>query len=321
MNPLLRRLAMLRLKVRFLDGWLGICALVALILGVGVSVGLLDFWVHLPSLVRAVFLVGLLLCSGFVAYRYLINPFSKPCDNLSLALRIEEVYPELNDSLASTVQFLQQPKGEQARVGGSEALRERTVQEAMQKADQCDFSRILNRRAAVLFGAGACCVLLSAALVVGSNRPYARIAFWRFVEPFGMHTWTRITVARQAPLEMLEHQAEEDKWKKIEPKEMDRIAKGRPYFIKVNLEGQMPRKPEAKVEIRGTIRSEKTVPLQVGADNLSVSFTTAIDMTQQPQRFFEFRILANDGAFPPRSGTWHKVEVLPPPKLVEPPQI
>jgi hypothetical protein len=321
MNPLLRRLATLRLKVRFLDGWLGICALVALILGVGVSVGLLDFWVHLPSLVRAVFLVGLLLCSGFVAYRYLIKPFSKPCDNLNLALRIEEVYPELNDSLASTVQFLQEPKGEQARVGGSEALRERTVQEAMQKADQCDFSRILNRRAAVLFGAGACCILLSAALVVVSNRPYAKIAFWRFVEPFGMHTWTRITVARQAPLEMLEQQAEENKWKKIEANETDRIAKGRPYFIKVNLEGQMPRKPEAKVEIRGTIRSEKTVPLQIGADKLSASFTTAIDMTQQPQRFFEFRILANDGAFPPRSGTWHKVEVRPPPKLVEPPQI
>jgi hypothetical protein len=320
MNPLLRRLATLRLKVRFLDGWLGACALVTLILGVGVSVGVLDYWFHLPSLVRAVALVGLLIGCGFVAYRYLIKPFSKPCDNLNLALRIEEAYPELNDSLASTVEFLQEPKAAQARIGASEALRERTVQEAMQKAGQCDFSRILDRRAAVLFGAGTCCVLLVAALVVGWNRPYARIAFWRFVEPFGMHTWTRITVARQAPLGMLEQQDDENLWKQIEPREVDRIAKGRPYFIKVNLEGQMPRKPEAKVEVRGQIRSEKTVPLKVNDDKLSASFTTAIDMTQQPQDF-EFRILANDGAFPPRSGTWHKVRVLPPPKLIEPPQI
>jgi hypothetical protein len=320
MNPLLKRLATLRRKVRFLDGWLGICALVALILGVAVTVGVIDFWIHLPSLVRAVLLVGLLVGSAFIAYRYLLQPFAKPCDDLNLALRIEEVYPELNDSLASTVQFLHQPQDEQARVGGSAAMRERTVQEAIQKADQCDFSRILDRRAAVLFGAGACCILLIAALVAGANRPYARIAFWRFVEPFGMHTWTKISVARLAPLEMLEQQDEDNKWKKIEPKDTDRVAKGRPYRIMVNLEGQMPRKPEAKVEIVGQIRSDKMVPLKLSADKQSASFETAIDMTQHPQKF-KFRILANDGAFPPRSGTWHEVEVLPPPKLVGPPDI
>ena len=32
------------------------------------------------------------------------GPFARPADDLNLALRIEEVYPELNDSLASTVQ-------------------------------------------------------------------------------------------------------------------------------------------------------------------------------------------------------------------------
>ena len=56
MNPLLKRLASLRRKVRFLDGWLGVCALVALVLGVVVAEGLLDFSLHLPSLVRAILL-------------------------------------------------------------------------------------------------------------------------------------------------------------------------------------------------------------------------------------------------------------------------
>src|SRR5438128_769456 len=115
MNPLLRRLAILRLKVRLLDGWQGI--------------GALDYWLHLPTLPRAAALVGLLVGAAAIVYRYLVRPFGKPCDNLNLALRIEEEFPELNDALASTVQFLNMTKEEQARLGASESMRARTVQD------------------------------------------------------------------------------------------------------------------------------------------------------------------------------------------------
>ena len=66
--------------------------------------GLIDWTVQLPSLVRGLLLVGIVAGSGFVAYRYLIAPLASPVDNLSLALRVEEANPELNDALASTVQ-------------------------------------------------------------------------------------------------------------------------------------------------------------------------------------------------------------------------
>lgn len=316
MNPILKRLASLRRKVRVLDGWQGICALVAVVLGVGLAVGTLDFFTHLPGLVRAVCLVGLLVGSGILAYRYLIKPFARPCDDLSLALRVEEEYPELNDSLASTVQFLTQSPEEQARLGGSEALRQKTMKETIEKAAAFDFSRILDRRAAALFGAGAFCALVLVGLVVWKTPSYSQIAFWRFVEPFGEHTWTRISVAKQAPLDLLDQQDEDKKWDKLDPrgKKNDVIAKGRPYFIRVNLEGQIP--THAKVEIDGQIRSDKVIALKRdGPDGQSASFVTAIDMTQQYQKF-RFRVLANDGAFPPRAGSWHLVEVLPPPGLV-----
>ena len=39
-------------------------------------------------------------------------------------------------------------------------------------------------------------------------------------------------------------------------------------------------------------------------------------MTQQRGKF-RFRLLANDGSYPPRPGSWQEVEVLPPPKLVD----
>ena len=202
MNPILKRLASLRLKVRLLDGWQGVCALVGLVLGVGLLVGTLDYFTHLPSLVRGVFLVGLLVGSGYVAYRYLIRPFARPCDDLSLALRVEEEYPELNDALASTVQFLTQSPEEQERLGGSAALRQKTMQETLDKATGFDFARILDRRAAALFGAGAFCALVLAGLVAWKTPSYSQIAFWRFVEPFGERTWTRITVAKNAPIDL-----------------------------------------------------------------------------------------------------------------------
>jgi hypothetical protein len=69
----------------------------------------------LPSLVRAVILVTGLSLTGLIAYRLLLAPLAARADDLSLALRIEARYPALNDALASTVQFLQQPADSEAR--------------------------------------------------------------------------------------------------------------------------------------------------------------------------------------------------------------
>lgn len=304
MNPLLKRFASLRLKVRLLDGWQGMCALVALVVGVAVTVGVLDYFAHLPTIVRAAALVGLLVGSGAIAYRYLVRPFGKPCDDLNLALRVEEAYPELNDSLASTVQFLKQSPEDLARVGGSAALREHTVAATIEKASQCDFARVLDRRGAALFGAAACGIVLVASLVVSTHRDYAGIAFWRFIEPFGQHTWTQMTVDR----------LKNDKRVRVDPYKQEKIAIKQPYHIQVNLTGQLPEKlKQARVEIDGQIRTDSHETI-LRADGAAY-FIKRFDMAAQRQKF-KFRIVYNDGAFPARAGTWHEVEVLPEPKLV-----
>src|ERR1019366_3078603 len=121
-------------------------------------------------------------------------------------------------------------------------------------------------------------------------------AFWRFVEPFGMHTWTQIKVVRHSP----PRQNEEEKWKPIEATTADRIARGQKYLIKVSLEGQMPRKAEARVEIMGQIKTDKTMALKISDDKLSATFETTIPLTDQPQKF-KFKVVANDGTFPARA--------------------
>ena len=107
-NPLRKRLAALRRRLRVVvtlraAGWL----LTVLLLG-ALAAGFLDWAWRLPSLVRAVVLVGTLSGLGVVAYRMLLGPLLARVDDLTLALRIEERYPSLNDALASTVQFLEQ---------------------------------------------------------------------------------------------------------------------------------------------------------------------------------------------------------------------
>jgi hypothetical protein len=313
MNPILKRLAALRWKVRLLDGWLGICALVALVLGVVVGVGVIDSALHLPNLVRAVALVSLLVGSGFVAWLYLVKPFAQPCDDLNLALRVEDAYPELNDSLASAVQFLALSPEVQTRVGGSEAMRQKTMQDAVAKASLFDFNRILDRRSGLIFSIAAGLMLaIGAGVVIAANtyRPgYASIAFWRFFEPFGPHTWTRIAVAREFP-------HEEEQWRNIDPRKADSIAVGQPYHIRIDLEGQLPKSKQVKLEvvnIDNNIRAEKLLTLKIDAQTQTGWVDTAIDMTQHYTNF-KFRVQANDGSFPPR-GAWQVVNVKLPPKL------
>ena len=103
MNPLQIRLAALRRRLRLVVTFRGVAALVALVLLVLVLGGLLDWRVHLPDLVRALILAGTLGGAGYVAYCHLIRPLWTNADDLSLALRVEERYPVLNDALASAV--------------------------------------------------------------------------------------------------------------------------------------------------------------------------------------------------------------------------
>src|SRR4051812_19574180 len=114
MNPLQSRLAVLRRRLRTVVTFRGGCwALAALVASVALAC-LIDQAVYLknnrdlPSLIRAVFLLGVLGGTGYVSYRFLLRPLRVRTDDLALALRVEEQYPVLNDSLASTVQFLQQ---------------------------------------------------------------------------------------------------------------------------------------------------------------------------------------------------------------------
>ena len=293
MNPLQRRLASLRRRMRLQIGWRGLCALAGLVVGGAVLAGLADWFFELPGLVRALALITILASAGLAAYHTLVMPLAARSDDLSLALQIEGQFPELNDALASTVQFLQEPKeplaGSPGR--GSESLRRAAIQRTLNLTENCDFTKIFRRRGLLAITAGA----LAAALVAGHflyhHTDFSETALWRLADPFGNHTWTRIAIDDPP----------------------HRVAQGQPFVLKGQIAGVVP--ASARLEVEGNLKSEMPVPIKIdGQDPHVGTFVKPMDMTQQKGKF-RFRIHANDAVYPPQLGQWHEVEVWPPPKF------
>jgi hypothetical protein len=289
MNPLQSRLAALRRRLRLFLTFRGFCWLTATILCGAVIGGLLDWTVHLPSLVRAIILVVTVSGAIYAAIRYLVGPLAARCDDLTLALKVEEHYPELNDALASTVQFLQQNK--ESEIHDSTSLRREAVQRALRVAQGCDFNKVVNPRGtraatammAVAGTAAMTCVLL-APLV-------SFTAVLRLCDPFGEHDWPRQTQI------VLDYPS--------------LIGVGQPLVIRGELKGKIPE--EAVFEFEGHSPTVRSVPVRTGEDKTG-RLSVALDMTRQ-RTSFKFRVKANDATSPARERAWHEVKVLPPPRL------
>jgi hypothetical protein len=294
MNPLLSRLVALRRRLRMVTMFRGGCWAVAVLLGSLAVACLLDQSVYLrsnrdlPSLIRALFLVGIIGGTGYVAYRFLLRPLRARTDDLSLALRVEEQYPVLNDSLASTVEFLQQTGG---TPGVSSVLKREAVQRAMRLAQGCDFNKAVDTR-----GAGQASLALLGALALGLlfllwNPSLAMTSLARLADPFGGHRW---------PGHMPQT--------RLEIRYPKRIGIGQKFTIQGQVHGVIPK--EATIEFLGLSPS----PQRFKIDPATGKLNAPIDITKQYVSF-RFRVRAGDAVSPPEEGTWHSVEMRQPPRL------
>ncbi len=293
MNPLLSRLAELRRRLRLVTTFRGGCWALAVLVGSLAVACLIDQAVYvrnnrdLPGLIRALFLVGILGGTGYVTYRFLLKPMRSRTDDLSLALRVEDEYPVLNDSLASTVQFLQQKEG---TPGVSPVLKREAVQRAMRLAQGCDFNKAVDTR-----GAGRASMALVGALAVAAlfllwNPGLALTSLARLADPFGGHRWPGHLPQTQLEITF-----------------PARVGYGQKFIIRGQVRGVIPR--EATIEFLGLSPS----PQKFKIDAASGRLNAPIDMTQQRQNF-RFRVRAGD-AVSPKEGDWHSVELRHPPTL------
>lgn len=286
MNPLQKRLAALRRRLRLIVTFRGLCWLGAALLAPAALAGLADWLVHLPGLVRAGLLVGILSLGGTLAYLLLIRPLAARADDLSLALRLEWHYPFLKDSLASAVQFLEQGSQAEGTGGESSSLRQAAVEAARGQVRRLDFNRLVDSR-----GVGAAgCTLVGTALMALAlallNPPAARTALARLAFPFSGRDWPQ-----QTELTLTFN---------------ERVARGEPFEIHGQLAGVIP--ASAVVHYDGITPARQNCPVRRDKGTSAGSLLIRLDRVE---RNFRFQVSANDAV-----SAWHHVRVPPPPLLV-----
>lgn len=281
-----RRLSALRRRLYFVISFRGVCWLLAFVLSVAILAGLLDWRLHLPGLVRAVFLVSGLAATGVLAFRLLLQPLAQRTDDLSLALRVEEHYPGFRDALASAVEFLQEPEDSERM--GSPSMRREAVRRSMRSVQKCDFNRVVDARGLRTAGAsflGAALIGLALILLHPSS---AWTALVRLAVPFGPTEWPKKT------------QIELDKFR-------DRIGRTEGFEVRGRLTGVVPE--QARVVFRLQGGSQVELVCEVEQEEGVGRFSAAL-RPGQVQRDFEFQVFANDNSTRPQ-----RISVLPPPVL------
>ena len=189
-SPLRQRLAALRRRLYFVATVRGVGWLLTVLVATTIVAGVLDWRWHLPGLVRAVFLAGALAYAAIIAIRYLFKPLTARSDDLALALRVEERYPALNDALASTVQFLNQPTEADHE---SASLRREAVRRTMRLLSGLDFNRVVDSRGLISASLSMAAVGAIALLLLWIDPVLAKTALVRFANPFGGRDWPHLT--------------------------------------------------------------------------------------------------------------------------------
>lgn len=285
-GTLRRRLAAVRQRLRLVNlirglGWVVGALLLGLLAG-----ALLDYRWSLPALVRALFLVGSLAAAGVLAVRHLVGPLSAKDDDLTLALKVEEEYPALNDALASAVQFLDQPETPN---GESEAMRKTALRQTLHKSASCDFFRIIDTRGLRLAGLTGLAAVVAVAALGVFFPSQAGTAFVRLVDPFGKHAWpTQTQLAIDPP-----------------PR---RVALNDSLDVTGTVRGVIPADAKLTVWAEGFPVREQVVKVIKDREDegrLAIHLTSS-----QLQRSFKFQVAAGDA-----TSDVYEVSVLPPPGL------
>jgi len=290
-NPFTRRLAALRRRLRFVAIVHGTSCLAVLVLLLLLLEGLLDYALHLPGVVRAFFLVAALAGGGAVAFVYLIKPLGRRDDDLSLALQVEQEFPELNDCLASTVQFLEKPGD-----GQSDAMCQAAVRQALSRTAECDFNRIVKARGLRLAALLAVLFWGLAMALLWWQPTATALALHRLAHPFSSLEWPPETLLT------------------LDPTLRTRIARGEPFEVHASLAGVIPEKAVVRYWFDGSLPSEQVIPVQQPvqqpvqrSDQAGVGALHARLEPLRVQKSFRFQVEAHDAVTP-----WLPVTVLPP---------
>jgi hypothetical protein len=186
----------LRLKVRRMSVLYGLGVVLAIGVASLSAVVALDYVLHLPGVPRLVLLLAIVAVLGTLAWRFVVRPLRSRLTLSDIAGKVEQVYPQFEDRLRSTVDF------SRSNIPGSQRMQQLVVSEASSIAANVKLQDVVEVapmwRA---FGAGVVMLLvavLSLSLMDGSLRG---ILLSRLFNPFSAEQWPRrVQIAMTADL-------------------------------------------------------------------------------------------------------------------------
>jgi len=141
----------------------GLFLLLGVVSGLILIQGLADWWIDLPWLARAVFLVADIFLLSLLYRSHLHRPLQKKLGLSETALLVEKKWPELNQSVITAVELAE---GNARASRGSPQLVEVVLEQARERTAALDFNEVVPTRAFrrwLLCGGGAALVVLALA--------------------------------------------------------------------------------------------------------------------------------------------------------------
>jgi hypothetical protein len=287
-HPLEQRLDRVRVRVKRLYAIRGAASFFSGVVGGIFLLGLLDYLVRFQDRgLRIMATLALVALAGWLIHRLFYLPLKKPHRPVDLALAVERQYPNLNDRLASAVEFLGQDENDS--LAGSPALRRAVIAETVAETEELDFDAAFDARPARRAMRAAVVVCLFAGLIVLLDPSISSTAIARLANPFGDTAWPRKNhLAIETPVE--------------------KVARGGAFEAKVvDAEGvKLPH--ELRVFYRFSMADgaalEENSPLRATG-------VSAVVRRENVLRSFAYRIEGGDD----RTMAWQNVDVVEPPAV------
>lgn len=186
-GQLIASLETIRKRAKWLSVLYGLALLILGASGLIVMGALADYLLRLPGIPR---LIGLVLAAAVAAYvfwQFVLKPARARLSLQDVAGRVEETFPQFNDRLRSSVQFL----GERDALA-ADPLRRRTVEQAGEIARRIEFDDVLITRPAYLAVGGAMAAVLALAALAFLLGPVAQTIVGRLFDPLDpTHQWPK----------------------------------------------------------------------------------------------------------------------------------
>jgi hypothetical protein len=253
---LLNSLAGVRRRVRLLSILHGLGGLLSATVALLLATVLLDYTFNLDPILRVLLILAALGTIGYVAARQVFRPMAAKLRISDVAGRIEQAFPAFDDRLRSTVEFATRP------TPGSEAMKQRVVDQATQLANQIDLGAVVRPQPALgAVGIGLASVAFCVVLALAVGPEYFNAALSRLLAPFSGTPWPKRTLIQPSPLPQ-------------------KIAAGTPLEVRIKLvKGDHP---SAKAFVSYQYEANGPVQQEVMNRNSDGTYTASLDTRIEP---------------------------------------